>query len=202
MTANLTQAQVDYFISIATGMGIPPAEVPALWRKHMDWCDGNMREPEYGGTRWVKFCETNVRFIKERLAGAGALNEKEAQRAAEMAATAALERKARDSADAEYATEAVSLTTWLASLRDQAASGELLEPHEAHLAREEPPPGYEEAGAWLMEAMAGFKTFDGKKPERPSPCGVCGLPTRRWVGPNGRVYRSGTCVDHERGFGK
>ena len=193
MTEGLTPAQVEYFISIATGMGIPAPEVPGLWRQHMTYMDAN-GYGAYGGRPWIKFCESQLEFIKERKG----LSEKDAKLASEQAQKAAAARKAKQAEDDEYAKTAVSLRTWVSDLRARYLDGELLEPHEQVLARGELPQGHEDAASWLMESLADVRTFDGKRPRRPDPCGHpgCGLPVHAWVGFGGRRYSSGRCSDH------
>ena len=191
MTEGLTQAQVDYFISIATGMGIPAPEVPGLWRQHMTWADANGMG-SYGGRPWIKFCEAQVEFIKERKG----LSDKEARAEADRVLRRANEQEAKDAEDAAYALTTVSLRDWIASLRN---SPETLSPHEAILARGPMPQGYEDAAVWLMAALEDVRTPDGRVPRRPDPCEHppgCGLPVHSWTGFGGRRYSSGRCADH------
>lgn len=188
MSAALSTAQVDYQISIAVGMGIPIEEVPDLWRQHMAWAEANTKPLMYGGRPWIKFCESQVRFIKERLA----LTDKDARRAEEASRRRKAEQRAQAEADAAYESQAVSLPAWLASL---ATSEDTLSPHEAALVRAGSAPGPgQHPGAWLEGALRGTRV----PAARANACPVegCGMPVRSWRGWQGNVYRSGKCADH------
>lgn len=151
MNGNVSAEQVAYFVSVATGLGIPAQEAPALFERHMTWCDANGKD--YGGKAWRSLCELEVKEIKERLS----LSDKEARLAAENALRRENERIAKEQADAEYAKTAISLPEWLADLRVKPDFSEELTPIEAHIVRyREPWPG-EDSAAWLMAALADYR---------------------------------------------
>jgi hypothetical protein len=187
MTADLTPGQVEYFVSQATSLGIPAREVPELWERHMTWCDENGRT-EYGGRTWLKFLEPIAREWKERVV----LSAKDAARAEQISHQRQLDRRTKEAAERAYEAEAVTLSTWLASLRSQLDNGDALVPLERILAMAVPPGPKDDPGEWLQATV-------GLLPKQPRAheCGYpdCGLPTERWVG-NGLVYRSGRCCEH------
>jgi hypothetical protein len=183
----------DFLLTRATSRGISEPEALELWRAHTAWCDQNAKD--YGGRLW----DTLLDKVVERVNGQTRIGEADQLRAQETARRVAEERKAKDARDAEYALQAVNLRDWVASLRAQVAAGELLEPHEATLASGDLPQGHEDAASFLMASLGDVRTFDGRVPTRPNPCGHpgCGLPVRQWAGLGGRRYASGRCVDHE-----
>jgi hypothetical protein len=168
--------------------GLSEPQARDLWADHRRWC--NEHGKDSGGRLWDTLLD---KFI-ERMKTQTRLDDEDVETAKRLAA----DREAKARADAEYDAKAVSLGTWLAGLRASLADGELLSPHEAALARAEPPQGHEEAAAWILDTLAAVRTYDGRQPTRPNPCGHpdCGLPAHSWVGLGGRRYSSGRCVDH------
>lgn len=193
MTATLSREQVEHFVGVATSMGIPAVEVPLLWARHTEYCDQNGGS-EYGGRRWIKFCESQVKFIQERVT----LSDQDAKRAEARALLRANEERAKRQADAVYAETAVSLTQWLEMLRSQERDGEALIPHEHAVAAAQPPGPRVDAAAWLVATLANAKRHDGAPFPRAQECVEpgCGLPVRRWRAVSGRVYHGYKCADH------
>lgn len=185
MSAQLSPVQVEFFVAQATSMGIPAREVPELWERHMAYCDANGRD--YGGRTWIKFLEPVAKEWRTRVA----LSKGDAEHAERLSHSRMLARQHTEAEARAYEAEAVSLSTWLESLRAQMADGEALVPLERALAAARPPGPKEDAGAWLMASVADVGA------ERAWECGTpgCGLPTERWRA-NNIVYRSGRCVEH------
>ena len=179
----------------ALSRGIPTEEVAHIWGGHTKWCDANGKD--YGGRLWDALLDKVIERMKEADAP-----RRRAERAGRSIRQEAARRKPRPRSSPTPSTRSTR-SAWApgcGSLRRQLAGRGAfpVTAIEAYLAREEPPPGYENASAWLMESMAGFRTYDGQQPPRPNGCGECGLPVRSWRAPNGYVYRSGKCSDHEQ----
>lgn len=151
MNGNVSTEQVAYFVSVATGLGIPAQEAPALFERHMTWCDSNGKD--YGGKAWRTLCELEVKEIKERLS----LDQREARLAAENAKRREEERIAKERDDAEYAKTAISLPEWLADLRIKPDFSEELTPIEAHIVKYREPYAGEDSAAWLTAALESYR---------------------------------------------
>jgi hypothetical protein len=189
---------LSYLRQQAVDRNIPEDEIPELWAQHCERAKTDCVDP--GGKRWVAFLDAVVRGGKS---DARALSRMEAELLERRSRAKREERQRKAAAEAEYASQAVSLDTWVGMLREQALDplGEPLSPHEMVIVQATSRPARVEAlGIWLWSVLA-------EAPPRPrgSYCPstveatgqVCGLPVARWVH-DGRAFHAGRCEEHHR----
>lgn len=140
--------------------GIPPLDVEAarsrgitlesdmaeLWRQHLEWAHQRNLQVA-GGTPWRGFLDAVVR---KRNAAASKVA-KLAEQAKLRQEVVELERQKRQEAETAYEAEAISLESYLESLRFKS---ELTEAEDALVSAEPPKPG-EDIGAWMVTVLKG-----------------------------------------------
>lgn len=127
--------------------GIPPAAVDGLWAEHIAYCERQGRQ-EYGGGMWRNLVASSAKSMAERMPTVPRTDP-------DVARARRLEAEAKAIEEAEYQRTAISLLDYIGELRTRDDFSQPMTDVERRIATfRDPYPG-ENAGAWLMAAVAG-----------------------------------------------